>query len=74
MELVVRDGHLWMNWAGDQLLRPLIRTGKDEFFFRAEYANVRFERNADRGAASAAWKWGDGQPLILERVTGSQTR
>ncbi len=74
MELVVRDGHLWMNWAGDQLLRPLIRTGKDEFFFRAEYANVRFERNADRGVASAAWKWGDGQPLILERVTGSQTR
>jgi hypothetical protein len=74
MELVVKDNRLWMHWGGDPFLRPLIRTAKDEFFFRAEYASVRFERNADRAVASTAWKWGDGQPLILKRITGDQPR
>lgn len=74
MELVVRDGRLWMHWGGDPFFRPLIRTAEDEFFFRAEYASVRFQRNADRAVASAAWKWGDGQPLTLERVARAQKK
>jgi CubicO group peptidase (beta-lactamase class C family) len=67
MELVIKDNHLWMRWGQDPFLRPIVRTGKDEFFFRSEYASVHFERDAKGRIDKAMWKWGDGQPLTLTK-------
>ena len=67
MHLVIKDNRLWMRWGEDPFLRPLIRTGKDEFFFRAEYAGVRFERNSSGTVDTVTWKWGDSGPLTLTR-------
>ena len=62
--LVVRDGQLHMQWGSYPFLRVLTPTTKDEFFFRYEYARVRFER--DKGKiVRMIWQWPDGEPMVF---------
>lgn len=62
----IRDGRLSMHWGDSDFGRPLIRTGPDEFFERAEYGTVRFVRDGEGRVQRAEWSWGGG-PLVLER-------
>jgi hypothetical protein len=65
--LSVRDGQLYMQWGSYPFLRILSPTGKDEFFFRYEYARVRFER--DKGKiVRMVWQWPGGEPMTFTPI------
>lgn len=66
--LVVRDGQLRMQWGSYPFLRILTPTAKDEFFFRYEYARVRFERDKGR-ILRMVWQWPEGQPMTFTPIT-----
>jgi hypothetical protein len=46
----------------------LTPTGKDEFFFRYEYAKVRFERDSKGSIVKMVWQWPEGGPLAFTPV------
>jgi CubicO group peptidase (beta-lactamase class C family) len=62
--LVVQDGELGMRWGNYPFLRVLTPTAKDEFFFRYEYARVRFEREQGR-VVRMTWQWPEGKPMTF---------
>jgi CubicO group peptidase (beta-lactamase class C family) len=66
--LVVRDGKVFMQWGSYPFLRVLIPTAKDEFFFRYEYARVKFERDEKGNIAKMTWQWPGGEPLAFVPV------
>ena len=66
--LVVRDGKLCMHWGSYPFLRVLTPTGKDEFFLRDEYAEVKFESDGKRGIAKMVWQWPEGKPMTFTRI------
>jgi CubicO group peptidase (beta-lactamase class C family) len=45
LKFEVQDSELFMHWGETPFLRPLIMTGKDQFFARAEYAGYEFIRD-----------------------------
>jgi len=63
--LTVRDGQLYTQWGSYPFLRMLTPTGKDEFFFRYEYAKVRFERDSKGSIVKMVWQWPEGEPLAF---------
>ena len=63
--LTVHDGKLYMQWGRYPFLRILTPTGKDEFFFRYEYAQVKFERDGKGSIAKMTWQWPQGGPLAF---------
>jgi hypothetical protein len=65
--LVVQDGQLYMQWGSYPFLRILTPTAKDEFFFRYEYARVRFERDHGK-IAGMVWQWPEGKPMTFQLV------
>jgi CubicO group peptidase (beta-lactamase class C family) len=65
---VVRDGQLYMQWGSYPFLRILTPTGNDEFFFRYEYAKVRFERDSKGSIARLVWQWPEGEPLAFTPI------
>jgi CubicO group peptidase (beta-lactamase class C family) len=69
--LVVRDGQLCMQWGKYPFLRILTPTGKDEFFFRHEYAKVQFERDRNGSITKLLWQWPGGEPLAFTPVRPS---
>ena len=56
------DGKVLMQWGSYPFLRILIPTAKDEFFFRYEYARVKFERDEKGNIAKMTWQWPGGEP------------
>lgn len=68
LRFVVADGRLWLHWGEDPFLRPLIMTGKDVFFLRAEYATLTFRRDVQGNGIAVSYRFGDGEPLLLSRV------
>lgn len=62
--LSVRDGHLCVQWGSYPFPRILIPTAKDEFFFRYEYAQVRFERDKAK-IVRMVWHWPGGGPMTF---------
>jgi len=65
--MTVREGKLYMQWGSYPFLRVLVPTGKDEFFFRYEYAKVKFERDAKGRVSKMTWQWPGGEPLAFAR-------
>ncbi|HVH88676.1 MAG TPA: serine hydrolase [Terriglobales bacterium] len=65
--MVVRDGKLFMQWGSYPFLRILTPTGKDEFFFRYEYAIVKFERDGKGRISKMTWQWPGGEPVAFAR-------
>jgi CubicO group peptidase (beta-lactamase class C family) len=65
LNLTVQDGVLYMHWGHDPLLRILTPTGGDEFYFRSEYATVRFERDATGHVTRTIWQWAQGGHLLI---------
>jgi CubicO group peptidase (beta-lactamase class C family) len=65
--LVVQDGQLYMQWGSYPFLRILTPTAKDEFFFRYEYARVRFERDHGK-IVGMVWQWPEGKPMTFQLV------
>ena len=63
----VKDGRLWMHWSESAFWRPLIRTGNDDFYMRAEYAAIRFKRDSAGKVITSDWIWGDQPPLVMTR-------
>jgi len=66
--LVVRDGTLYMRWGQFPFPRALAPAGKDEFFFRYEYATVRFGRASSGKVVSMSWQWPDGGPMAFRKL------
>lgn len=63
----LRDSALFMHWGAVPFLRPLIMTGKDQFFTRAEYGNYEFIRDASGKVSGVSAKWDGGGRLELKR-------
>jgi len=63
--IVVRDGRVFMQWGSYPFMRILTPTGKDEFFFRYEYAKVKFERDEKGAILQMTWQWPGGEPLAF---------
>ena len=63
--LLVQDGKLFMHWGQYPFLRVLTPAGKDEFFFRYEYAKVRFDRDGRGGIAKLVWQCPQGDLLTF---------
>ena len=68
--LFLHDGKLAMRWESYPFPRDLVPTGKDEFFFRHEYATVRFTRDAKHKIVAMSWDWGSGKPMEFRRLDG----
>ena len=66
--LTVHDGKLYMQWGRYPFLRILTPTGKDEFFFRYEYAKVEFERDGKGSITRMTWQWPQGDPIAFVPV------
>jgi CubicO group peptidase (beta-lactamase class C family) len=66
--LVVQDGQLHVQWGSYPFLRVLTPTGKDEFFFRYEYAKVRFQRDRKGNITKAVWQWPGGEPMVFTLI------
>ena len=67
LNVSMRNGVLYMHWGENPLLRVLTPVGKDEFFFRAEYAKVRFLRDETGRVVSSTWQWPQGDPISFKR-------
>jgi CubicO group peptidase (beta-lactamase class C family) len=65
--IVVHDGQLFMHWGSYPFLRILTPIGKDEFFFRYEYAQVKFDRDAKGRVSGMAWKWPGSEAVVFAR-------
>lgn len=65
--IVVRDGKLFMQWGGYPFLRILTPIAKDQFFFRYEYAQVIFQRDAKGSVSAMAWQWPGAEPVVFAR-------
>jgi D-alanyl-D-alanine carboxypeptidase len=69
--LSIQDGRLCMRWGAFPFWRGLTAVGEDQFFFRYEYADVRFERDAAGKVVRMTWKWPQGNPVIFNKVASS---
>ena len=67
MILSLRDGVLAIRWGEAPFMRALTPTGPDAFFYRSEYAQVRFQRDAHGKVTGTSWQWPGGEPLELQR-------
>lgn len=67
-ETLVRDGELYMHWGQDPLLRVMTPVGKDQFFFRTEYAKVAFERDLAGKVVGVTWQWPGSDPMKFLRL------
>ena len=69
--LVVQDGRLCMRWGTFPFWRGLAAVGENQFFFRYEYAEVRFERDSAGKVVRMIWKWPQGDPMIFNKLVNS---
>lgn len=70
LNIVLKDGAMYQQWGQYPYLRALTPTGKDEFFYRHEYAEVRFERDAKGKVVRTVWQWPGGDPVVFDLVSG----
>jgi CubicO group peptidase (beta-lactamase class C family) len=67
LKFEVQESHLFMHWGAVPFLRPLVMTGKDQFFARAEYGSYEFVRDAGGKVSGITAKWDGGGSLELKR-------
>jgi D-alanyl-D-alanine carboxypeptidase len=67
LKFEVKDSGLFMHWGEVPILRPLVMTGKDQFFARAEYGSYEFVRDASGRVSGVSAKWDGGGKLELKR-------
>jgi CubicO group peptidase (beta-lactamase class C family) len=63
----IRGSSSFMHWGDSPFLRPVVMTGKDTFFARAEYAQYEFTRDATGKISGVTAKWEGGGRLELKR-------
>jgi CubicO group peptidase (beta-lactamase class C family) len=73
-ETLVQDGELYMHWGQDPLLRVLTPVGRDQFFFRTEYAKVLFQRDAAGKIVGVTWQWPGNDPVQFQRIVSPAAR
>jgi hypothetical protein len=66
--LWAQDGKLFMRWGSFPFSRALTPTGKDQFFLRYEYAEVRFERDRTGKVVRMNWQWPQGPPMVFQKL------
>ena len=67
LKFEVKDSGLFMHWGAVPILRPLVMSGKDQFFARAEYGSYQFTRDASGKVSGVSAKWEGGGKLELKR-------
>jgi D-alanyl-D-alanine carboxypeptidase len=67
LKFEIKDSDLFLHWGEVPFLRPLIMTGKDQFFARAEYGSYEFLRDSSGKVSGVSAKWGGGGSLELKR-------
>jgi CubicO group peptidase (beta-lactamase class C family) len=67
LKFEVQGSNLLMHWGAVPFLRPLVMTGKDQFFARAEYGSYEFFRDANGKISGVNAKWDGGGNLELKR-------
>jgi CubicO group peptidase (beta-lactamase class C family) len=67
INIEAKDRRLWMHWGEDVFRHPMIQIGTDEFYFRAEYARIKFDRDDQGNITQSSWYWGDSEPLVLTK-------
>jgi CubicO group peptidase (beta-lactamase class C family) len=67
LKFEAQHSSLFMHWGSVPFLRPLIMTGKDRFFERAEYGSYEFVRDAAGKISGVTAKWDGGGSLELRR-------
>jgi CubicO group peptidase (beta-lactamase class C family) len=67
LRFVVKQERLWMQWGESPFFRPLMMTGRDAFFLRAEYAVLTFQRGNEGGATDVTYRVGDAEALTFAR-------
>ena len=60
LKFEVKDSSLFMHWGETPFQRPLVTTGKDQFFARAEYGSYEFTRDASGKVSGVRAKWDGG--------------
>jgi hypothetical protein len=65
---LLKDVQLYKHWGTYPLFENPYPTGKDEFFFRYEYARVHFERDAKGNVVKSVWQWPQGDPIAFIRA------
>lgn len=67
LKFEVKDSSLFLHWGEVPFRRPLVMTGKDQFFARAEYGSYEFVRDAGGKVSGVNAKWDGGGKLELKR-------
>ena len=67
MHLSTRGTNLFMRWGDYPFAHVLTPIGYDTAFYRSEYANIRFERDARGRVVRSVWKWEGGDPVVFVR-------
>jgi CubicO group peptidase (beta-lactamase class C family) len=71
--LATHDGQLAMHWGNDPFWRELAMTDGDNFFLRAEYARIHFQRGQDGFVHRMVWDWPSGAHMEFDKdeITGN---
>jgi CubicO group peptidase (beta-lactamase class C family) len=62
----VRGASLFLHWGDGPFLRPLVNTGRDQFFERAEYGSFAFKRDAYGKISHLTAKWEGNDAIEFE--------
>jgi CubicO group peptidase (beta-lactamase class C family) len=66
--LAIQSDALAMRWGEFPFWRGLTPIGKDAFFFRYEYATVRFTRDKAGNVIQMSWQWEGGDPMVFRKL------
>lgn len=69
LKVVLKNGNLYLRWGNYPFIRSLTPIAKDNFFHRAEYANISFERNQAGRIEKIKWQSGTDDPFFLNKVS-----
>jgi CubicO group peptidase (beta-lactamase class C family) len=64
----IAESGLSLHWGEVPFTRPLVMTGKDQFFARAEYGSYTFTRDVSGKVSGVSAKWDGGGNLELKRM------
>jgi CubicO group peptidase (beta-lactamase class C family) len=68
LNVVQKNGNLYLQWGNYPFLRSLTPVAKDKFYYRAEYAEIIFERGDDGRIEKIKWQSSPTDSFYLTKV------